>query len=85
MPTGPRGEKRPADVIGAAVMVAKIATGEIEEELAPEPEHTEAKRRAGEKGGKARADALTPERRAEIAREGAAARWGEDHDDTIAA
>jgi hypothetical protein len=31
MPRGPRGEKRPADVIGAAVMVAKIATGEIEE------------------------------------------------------
>jgi len=31
MPRGPRGEKRPADVIGAAVMVGKIATGEIEE------------------------------------------------------
>ena len=31
MPKGPRGEKRPADVIGAAVMVAKIATGEIED------------------------------------------------------
>ena len=31
MPRGPKGEKRPADVIGAAVMVAKIATGEIEE------------------------------------------------------
>jgi hypothetical protein len=30
MPKGPRGEKRPADVTGAAVMVAKIATGEIE-------------------------------------------------------
>jgi hypothetical protein len=32
MPKGPRGERRPADVIGAAVMVAKIATGEIEDE-----------------------------------------------------
>ena len=31
MPRGPKGEKRPADAIGAAVMVAKIATGEIEE------------------------------------------------------
>jgi len=29
MTRGPKGEKRPADVIGAAVMVAKIATGEI--------------------------------------------------------
>jgi len=33
MPKGPRGEKRPADVIGNAVKVAKIATGEIVEDL----------------------------------------------------
>ena len=85
MPTGPRGEKRPADVIGCAVMVAKIATGEIEEELRPEPAHREARREAGKKGGKARADALTPERRAEIASQGAAARWGEGDEDTVAA
>jgi len=31
MPRGPKGEKRPADVIGAAVMIGKIATGEIED------------------------------------------------------
>lgn len=31
MPKGPQGQKRPGDVIGAAVMVAKIATGEIDE------------------------------------------------------
>ena len=31
MPKGPKGEKRPADVIGAAVKVMQIATGEIEE------------------------------------------------------
>ena len=31
MPRGPNGEKRPADVVGCAVTVAKIATGEIEE------------------------------------------------------
>ena len=35
MPKGPRGEKRPADVIGAAVRVMRIATGEETEELAP--------------------------------------------------
>lgn len=29
MPKGPEGEKRPADVIGAAVMIARIGTGEI--------------------------------------------------------
>ena len=33
MPTGPKGEKRPADVNARAVMIAKIATGEIDEKL----------------------------------------------------
>jgi hypothetical protein len=33
MPRGPRGEKRPANVIGAAVKVMRIATGEETEEL----------------------------------------------------
>ena len=31
MPRGPKGEKRSADVIGAAVMIGKIATGEIDD------------------------------------------------------
>jgi hypothetical protein len=31
MPRGPKGKRRPADVIGAAVMVGRIATGEIED------------------------------------------------------
>ena len=31
MPRGPNGEQRPADAVGCAVMVAKIATGEVEE------------------------------------------------------
>jgi hypothetical protein len=31
MPRGPKGEKRPADVIGNAIMIVKIATGEIED------------------------------------------------------
>ena len=71
MPKGPRGEKRPADVIGAAVMVAKIATGEIEEDTS-KTVHT---RKGGLRGGKARAQKLTPEQRSEIARVAAAARW----------
>ncbi len=33
MPKGPKGEKRPADVVGAAVKVMKIATGELEEDI----------------------------------------------------
>jgi hypothetical protein len=36
MPRGPKGEKRPADVIGAAVMVGRIATGEINEKESPD-------------------------------------------------
>ena len=38
MPTCPKGEKRPAGVIGAAIMVAKIATGEIEDTTSPAPD-----------------------------------------------
>ena len=34
MPRGPKGEKRPADVIGNAVKIARIATGEEEDALA---------------------------------------------------
>lgn len=33
MPKGPMGEKRPADTIGNAVKVMRIATGEEDEEL----------------------------------------------------
>lgn len=71
MPTGPKGEKRPADAIGLAVMVGKIATGEIEDSAGP----AEARKSAGQKGAAARARALTPEQRAEIAHTAASARW----------
>lgn len=78
MPKGPRGEKRPADVIGNAVHVMKIATGEVEEELeTPERQGKDPAAVAlGRKGGKARAEAMTDERRAEIARKAVAKRWG---------
>jgi len=36
MPEGPKGGKRPGDVIGATIMGAKIATGEIDRSDAPE-------------------------------------------------
>lgn len=43
MPRGPRGEKRPSNVIGAAIMVPRIATGEIDEQpkILPELPHTQ--------------------------------------------
>lgn len=71
MPKGPRGEKRPADVIGNAVTVAKIATGEIEDTGHKQP----AKRNSGIAGAKARAEKLTPEERRAIAKVAAARRW----------
>ncbi len=74
MPKGPKGEKRPADVIGAAVKVAKIATGEIEEDI--DDGKDKAAQALGRKGGKARAEKMSPERRSEIAKKAAAKRWG---------
>ncbi len=74
MPQGPQGQNRPADVVGCAVHVAKIATGEIEETAAKirQPQ----KANGGRIGGKRRAESLTPERRREIAQVAAKARWG---------
>ena len=74
MPIGPRGEKRPADVIGNAVTVARIATGEAAEELVDDDKNPAAKA-LGAKGGKARAEKMSEKRRKEIAQEAARARW----------
>jgi hypothetical protein len=73
MPKGPQGQKRPADVIGNAVHVMRIATGEIED--TKRDVGTEANRKGGLKGGKARAKALSPKRRKAIAKKAAMARW----------
>ena len=72
MPKGPRGEKRPADAIGLAVMIGKIATGEIEDEREAT---SSAAAQLGSLGGKARASALDPQKRREIAQKAAASRW----------
>jgi hypothetical protein len=73
MPKGPQGQRRPTDVIGNAVRVMRIATGE-EAEDASSPASAAAQ--LGKLGGAARAKALTPEKRAEIAKKAAATRWG---------
>jgi hypothetical protein len=72
MPKGPRGEKRPADAISRAVMIGKIATGEVEDTRTP---LQSAAAELGSRGGKKRAESMSPERRAEIARTAAAKRW----------
>lgn len=70
MPKGPQGQKRPADVIGNVVHIAKIATGEIENTTLRHP----ARRASGQAGAKARQENMTAELRMEIARKAANAR-----------
>lgn len=72
MPKGPQGQKRPADVIGNAVHIARIATGEIEETTLKQP----AKRKSGLAGAKARLQNTTADERKAIAQKAASARWG---------
>ncbi|MBI1407280.1 MAG: histone H1 [Caulobacter sp.] len=71
--------KRPRDPNELAKMIAGIATGEVENTpTAPDSQRTEIARAGGLRGGKARAESLTPEQRSEIARKAAAKRWAKD-------
>lgn len=72
MPKGPGGVKRPADTVKAAIMVARIATGEIEDKPSAAP----GRAKGGKAGGVARAKALSPQKRKEIAKRAAESRWG---------
>ncbi len=73
MPRGPRGERRPADVIGNAVHVMQIATGEVQDEQRePGKEYA---RKGGLIGGPKRAAKLSKKRRSEIAKKAATSRW----------
>jgi len=74
MPTGPKGQKRPADVNARAVMIAKIATGEIEDITTDDGKNAAAVA-LGRLGGKARAAGMSARKRKEIAKKAAAARW----------
>ena len=74
MPKGPKGEKRKADVIGNAVHIMRIATGEVDD-ATPDDGKDKAAQAMGRKGGAARAASMTAEQRAEIAKKAAATRW----------
>jgi hypothetical protein len=76
MPKGPQGQKRPADTVAAAIKTARILVGEVEEDMGDSGKD-KAAQALGKKGGAARRDKLSPERRAEIARKAAAKRWHE--------
>jgi hypothetical protein len=75
MPRGPKGERRPADVIGNAVHVMRIATGEIEESFPADDGKNKAAQELGRMGGKARAAGMSAKKRKEIAKRAASARW----------
>ncbi len=74
MPKGPKGQKRPADVIRNAVTVMQIATGEIDETLT-EDGKSKAAVELGRKGGLARAKSVGKRQRIAIARKAAHKRW----------
>jgi hypothetical protein len=73
MPRGPKGERRPRDVIGNAVHVMRIATGQIEDDIpaAESDGKNPAAVALGRMGGKARAEGMSKRRRKEIARKAA--------------
>jgi hypothetical protein len=78
MPT--RSSKRPSDANQLAKLLVDIATGEVEDSLidpytGKNPAAVALGRLGGQKGGAARRDSLSPERRREIARAAASKRW----------
>ena len=74
----PKHPRRPRDPNQLGKLIVDISVGEVEDQrpLTPEEEgKNPAAVELGKKGGRARAEAMTPERRAEIARKAAAKRW----------
>lgn len=69
-------KKKEHDFAITAFRVVQEATGQVEEEPKAEPDYVALGRKGGLKGGKVRAEKLTPEQRSEIARKAAQARWG---------
>jgi hypothetical protein len=67
---GPKGAKRPADAIGNAIIIARIATGEIEDITTDDAKNAAAVA-LGRMGGKARAEGMSAKRRREIAQKAA--------------
>ncbi len=77
---------RSGDLNALAASIVDDATNETPRPESPEPEKDPAAvalgRRGGLKGGRARAERLTPEQRSEAGRKAARARWGTARDDT---
>ena len=71
MPKGPKGEKRHADAVQNAILIGRIAIGEVEDAPSKAPNRA----KGGEAGGNARASRLPPEERLKIAKKAAKSRW----------
>lgn len=70
--------KRPRDTNQLAKLIVDIATGEGEDaktDNGKDPAAVALGRKGGLKGGKARAEKLTPAKRSAIAKKAATARW----------
>jgi hypothetical protein len=73
-----RSRKRPRDVNELARQIVDEATGEAppyDPDAGKDPAAVALGRKGGLKGGKARAEKMTPEQRTEAARKAAQARW----------
>jgi len=74
----PERSRRPRDPNQLGKLIVDIATGEVEdkpEDTGKDPAAVALGRKGGLKGGKARAESMTPEQRSEAAKRAAAARW----------
>lgn len=71
--------KRPRDPLQLAKLIGDIATGQVEDKVEDGKDAAAVKRGrlGGQKGGKSRAEKLTPGERSEAARKAARVRWGE--------
>lgn len=74
MPRGPKGEKRPADVVGNAVLIGRIATGDV----ADSKKESTPQAKGASAGGLARAKSLSASKRKEIAKLGGKSRHRND-------
>ena len=68
-------KKKEHDFSVTAFRVTQKATGQVEDGNKPDVDYASLGRKGGLKGGKARAEKLSPERRSEIAMKAAQARW----------
>ena len=68
--------KRPRDPNQLAKSIVDIATGTASDNVPSESPMAKLGRSGGLRGGNARAESLSPERRQEIARQAASSRWG---------